>query len=132
MKPMKGTSEATSIAISLLIVSASVAEPHADQAAAASEIVIPRVEYLGASAPNIFRQLQRMSEQRDPAKRGVRLIIDDTLPVSATQKTLTFTMNDTSVLNIVKHVANVAGLAVDARKDGIYIHPPRPFKVRQP
>src|SRR5687767_9082903 len=103
----------------LAVCSVRAAEPHPDQILAASQIIIPRVEYVSATAPQILQQLRRMSEQRDPAKRGVRLIIDDTLPSPAAQKALTFAMNDTSVLNIVKHVTNVAGLEVDLRKDGL-------------
>jgi hypothetical protein len=122
---MTTNSKVVSIALGILACSVSAAEPHADQARAASDIIIPRVEYLGGSAPKILQQLQRMSEQRDPARRGVRIIVDDALPASATQKALTFTMNDTSVLNIARHVANVAGLEVAAKKDGIYIHAPR-------
>ena len=112
------------VALGILVFSVSAAEPRPDQAIAASQIIIPHVEYFGGSARQIFQQLQRMSEQRDLAKQGVRIIVDNVLPASATEKAITFTMSDTSVLNIAKHVANVAGLEVEARKDGIYIRAP--------
>jgi hypothetical protein len=116
-----------SITVALCVLAFSTAgeELHGDQATVASQIVIPRVEYVDVSAIHILQQVQRMSEQRDPAKRGVRIIVDDTLPTSMANKTLTFTMDGTSVLNIAKHVANVAGLEVDPRKDGIHIRAPR-------
>jgi hypothetical protein len=39
---------------------------------------------------------------------------------SAMKATLVLTMNDTSVLNIAKHNANVAGMVIDPRPDGLH------------
>lgn len=64
-----------------------------------------------------------MSKQRDPAKLGVSFVLEEPLPPSAIKVSLTFTMNDTSLLNIAKHVANVAEITVEPRKDGLYVMP---------
>jgi hypothetical protein len=110
-------------------VSTTVSRSHTqdDQIRAAMEhIILPEVDFRCAGIRGAFNYLQQQSQERDPQKRGINIVLQlDETPsatdVTPEEPTVTFKARDIGLLEAVKIVTSVAGLKYQVRDGVVWI-----------
>jgi beta-lactamase regulating signal transducer with metallopeptidase domain len=78
----------------------------------ASKLVLPAVQFESATAEQVAQYLQRTSLSRDPARKGIKIVVTPEAK-AANPRPVTLQLRNTTVLSALRAAAELAGLAVE-------------------
>ena len=87
----------------------------------AQAIILPQVEFSGATIDEAVQFLQAKSRQLDPDKKGVNIVLKNPEPNSAGQ--LTLSLKDVPLWEALRYVSELAGMKLEAGEEAIVIRP---------
>lgn len=85
------------------------------------QIILPKVHFAGASLEAAMVELDRMATESDPAKKGVRMVVQSVTVPSTAQISLELT--DVPLIEALRYVTELAGYKYVIKTDHVVIAP---------
>jgi hypothetical protein len=86
----------------------------------AKAIILPRLDFRDATIVEAIDFLRKKSAELDPDKKGINFVAS--IPPSFAPVKINLTLQNVSLLDVVKHITKIAGLGFTAQENALVIH----------